>query len=548
MTLLQLVLTRHQKSVLGACALSLASAALSVGVLAFIERRLLHASTPSARTMLLLIGLLATLFAISSAAQLLMRKLGQRVLHDLRRTLAKRVLDSELAQLERVGPASLLASLNTDAGQISQALVSLPHAVYGAAVSVGAFAYLAWLSWPLFLSVALWIALTVALASVMLARCEAWFTRSRAVEDALQESYQGLVHGHRELTLNRLRARTFYEQELCVHAEQARSYGLRADSWAAINDSFVNVMALGAIGLALLVAASTGWASAATATTYGFTLLFLGTPLAGVVSAIPALIAGNVALRKIESLELAPYMEALEVPTGALLDFRTLALHAVCYRYPQRDEQAPFEIGPIDLSVRRGELLFIVGGNGSGKSTLARLLCGLCEPSDGEIRVDGQVLPGERVCELRPLTSGVFSDFHLFTQLLGPSGPAREASVDRWLQTLQLSQKATTRGGRLLDTRLSAGQRKRLALLLALLEERPLILLDEWAADQDPAFRLLFYRELLPQLRAAGKTVVAITHDDHYFDVADRVLKMDGGRLLPLHADPCAIASTDAAQ
>jgi putative ATP-binding cassette transporter len=537
MTLFQLVLTRHQKSVLVACALSLASAGLSVGVLAFIEQRLLRTQSPSTQTLLLLIGLLALLFVVSSAAQLLMRKLGQRVLHDLRCTLAKRVLDSELMQVERVGAASLLASLSSDAEQISHALVSLPHAVYGTAVSLGAFAYLAWLSWPLFLSVALWIGLTVALASLMLARCEQWFTRSRDVEDALQESYQGLVYGHRELTLNRQRARVFYEQELCAHAESARSYGLRADSWAAINDSFVNVMALGAIGLALLIAATTGWASPAIAATYGFTLLFLGTPLAGVVSAIPSLIAGNVALRKIASLELAAYTATFSAPPSGLGDFRSLARHAVHYRYPKRDEQAPFEIGPIDLQLRRGELVFIVGGNGSGKSTLARLLCGLCEPSRGEVRVDGRALPHERIQELRPLTSTVFSDFHLFTQLLGPSGTAPESAVQRWLETLHLSHKASAREGRLSDTRLSAGQRKRLALLLALLEERPLILLDEWAADQDPSFRRLFYRELLPQLKAAGKTVVAITHDDHYFDVADRVLKMDGGRLWPLHAE-----------
>ena len=537
MTLLQLVLTRHQKSVLWACALSLASAALSVGVLAFIEQRLLNTPTADARTLAMLAGLLAALFAVSSTAQLLMRKLGQRVLFDLRRTLAKRVLDSELAQVERVGAASLLASLNSDAEQISHALVSLPHAIYGSAVSLGAFAYLAWLSWPLFLCIALWLAVTVALASRMLARCDAWFARSREVEDALQESYQGLVHGHRELTLNRLRARTFYKDELCHHAEQARIYGLRADSWAAINDSFVNVMALGAIGLALALAAATGWASQATAATYGFTLLFLGQPLASVVSAIPSLIAGNVALRKIESLQLTEYTERLETPPSTLADFQSLALHAVHYRYPKRDEQTPFSIGPIDLQLRRGELLFIVGGNGSGKSTLARLLCGLCEPSQGEVRVDGRSLEPERIQELRPLASSVFSDFHLFTQLLGPAGPAPESSVQRWLETLHLKHKASARAGRLRDTRLSAGQRKRLALLLALLEERPLILLDEWAADQDPSFRRLFYRELLPQLKAAGKTVVAITHDDHYFDVADRVLKMDGGRLWPLHPE-----------
>lgn len=546
MNLLRFVAAQHRMSLVGASLLSVLSAALSVSVIAFIEQRLLGAQAHPGDALWQFGLLLSALFMASLTAQLTMRRLGHRVVYEVRRSLVKRVLDCDIARLERIGSAALLACLNKDAGEISMALVTLPNAIYGTAVCIGAFGYLAWLSPKLFLSVASWIAVTVILASRLVGQSERWFTLSRDVEDSLQENYQALVLGQKELTLNRLRARMFYEAEFSPNAQRARSHGLRADAWATLTDSFVSVMALGAIGLCFLVAHATGWASQAVAATYGLTLLFLGTPLASVVNAVPHILAGSVALRKIEGLDfpqLDPHFQDSEARAEPL---EQLALKHVYFRYPPRDGEAGFEIGPIDLELRRGELVFIVGGNGSGKSTLARLLCGLTTPAAGRVWLNGRALAAEDCTCLRALCSSVFSDFHLFTQLLGPSGEAAERDVTRWLTRLQLSHKQRIAAGRLSDTRLSTGQRKRLALLLAVLEDRPLLLLDEWAADQDPSFRRLFYTELLPQLRAAGKTVVAITHDEHYFGVADRVLKLDEGRLIPLAAADTRPMAVDA--
>ena len=191
--------------------------------------------------------------------------------------------------------------------------------------------------------------------------------------------------------------------------------------------------------------------------------------------------------------------------------------------------------------------MFLVGGNGSGKSTLARLLTGLHRPAAGEIRLDGRVLQPHEWQAYRQLFASVYTDFHLFARLLGPAGTEVEESlVGQWLERLRLRHKVRFANGRLADTRFSQGQRKRLALMLAMLEGRDILILDEWAADQDPLFRRLFYRELLPQLKAAGKTVLAITHDDHYFDQADRLLKMDGGRLSELTGEARDRATQDA--
>jgi putative ATP-binding cassette transporter len=190
-------------------------------------------------------------------------------------------------------------------------------------------------------------------------------------------------------------------------------------------------------------------------------------------------------------------------------------------------------VGPLDLTLRRGELVFLIGGNGSGKSTLAKLLTGLYRPQQGDLLLDGE--PMSDAPAYRQRFSAVFTDFHQFTELVGPEGEqAGPALVEAWLEDLAMRDKLAFEGQCVTNPELSQGQRKRLALLMAVAEERDLLLLDEWAADQDPQFRRVFYRDLLPRLQAMGKTVFAISHDDHYFDRADRLLEMHDGRLSEL--------------
>ncbi len=215
----------------------------------------------------------------------------------------------------------------------------------------------------------------------------------------------------------------------------------------------------------------------------------------------------------------------------------------VTFRY----QDNAFSVGPINLTIHRGELLFLIGGNGSGKSTLAMLLTGLYQPQSGEILLDGKALSAEKPEDYRKLFSAVFTDVWLFDWLLGPEGQqADPALVEKWLAHLQMSHKLELQDGKILNLKLSKGQKKRVALLLALAEERDIILLDEWAADQDPHFRREFYQVLLPLMQAMGKTIFAISHDDHYFIHADRLLEMRDGKLSELTGDERDAASRDA--
>ena len=540
MHLLRLILRHSLATLLFALLLSGASATLGVRVMAFINDHMIQQPNVDRAAMLEFGALLGAMFVITAAAQMIMTRLGHRLVYEIRRTLVKRVLDTDCERLEQLGTARILASLNSDTGHISSAFIALPNAVYGTVLTAGALAYLAWLSLPLFWAVAGWLALTIAVGWILLLRTHSRIELGRDVEDRLYEDYQAVINGRKELMLNRDRARHVYQQEFEPHAREGRDHEIHADTYNAVNESWANTMILGAIGLSFFLAQTYGWSDIGTATTYALTILYLRAPLTAAVSAIPGLLAGSVALAKVKSLELADHEPAFRTDHPRLpTDWRVIELNRVSYVYPPNGDEVGFTVGPLTLSLNRGETVFLVGGNGSGKSTLARLLAGIYRPTAGQIRVDGTSIDDASWPAYHRLFSSVYSDFHLFDQLLGPDGTqAHDHTVNHWLRSLQITHKAMIADGRLLDLRLSQGQRKRLALLLAALEERSVLILDEWAADQDPSFRETFYLELLPGLKAAGLTIFAVTHDERYFHLADRVMKMDGGVLLKLDRTP----------
>jgi putative ATP-binding cassette transporter len=257
-------------------------------------------------------------------------------------------------------------------------------------------------------------------------------------------------------------------------------------------------------------------------TGFTFAILYMVGPVQIILNSMAQLSRATVAMDRVESIgvqlsENARPEAALPAQTGA---------------YRSERDGAAFTLGPIDLSFRPGEIVFITGGNGSGKTSLAKLLTGLYQPESGTVRLDGQPVDEAGQERFYALFSAVFSDFFLFDSLLGLGRDSLDDDAAHYLRELQLDHKVKVVDGRLSTTELSQGQRKRLALLTAYLEDRPVYLFDEWAADQDPHFKNVFYHELLPALRARGKTVFAISHDDRFYDVADRVIKLDYGQVI----------------
>lgn len=190
---------------------------------------------------------------------------------------------------------------------------------------------------------------------------------------------------------------------------------------------------------------------------------------------------------------------------------------------------ARVSLGPIDLTVSSGEELFIAGGNGSGKTTLAKVLIGLYSPDEGHVMLNGQVVSKETRNNYRQLFSTVFVEGHVFDRLLGVE--LEQEKLRHFATLLGIEKYVDVETGHFSSQNLSRGQHKRLALLVACMDDRPILVFDEWAAEQDPGFKEIFYKQILPELRKQGKTVVAITHDDRYFSAADRVLKLLDGQL-----------------
>jgi putative ATP-binding cassette transporter len=272
------------------------------------------------------------------------------------------------------------------------------------------------------------------------------------------------------------------------------------------------------------------------------TTLFSASPLEAIMGWLPPFGQARISLNKVEQLG-----RFTGEPTANLVSAApeaSIELAGVSHAYRREGEDRGFMLGPIDLSLNPGEVVFLIGGNGSGKTTLAKLLVGLYSPENGVIHWNGRTVTDADRESYRQNFSAVFSDFYLFDRLVGLGRPELDADAAEYLRHLRLDHKVSVRDGVFSTTDLSQGQRKRLALLTAYLEDRPVYLFDEWAADQDPLFKRVFYTQLLPELRARGKAVLVITHDERYFSLADRIVRLEYGRLAAadFEHDPVSVA------
>ena len=532
---LLMMLGAKQGSVLSAVMLlSLCSAGLSVGVIVFIQHNMLN---PDGELVMLLVQfgmLLICLLLISTAAQVSLHILGHRFVYKKRYELVQQLLNTDIEQLEKIGGSSILASLNTDIRNITIAFVHLPELVYGAVLAIFAMIYLGFLSTSLFLVSLVMLSMTALIGYWLVYKISHYVQQVREYDDELFADYQAMIDGRKELALNPKRAQRFFHEEFDVNAKAYCEQVTKADIHNGFAGNLANTVILALIGLNYYLAVGLNWASLEVASTFALVILFMRSPLMSAVAALPALIAANVSMNKLTRLELNTDNLATE-SRNTYSGFKQLQFKGVEYTYQSETDESAFSVGPLNLTIEQGQLIFIIGGNGSGKSTFARLLTGLYRPQKGEVIIDGQPVSIASWHEYRTLFSAVFTDFHLFHQLLNGEGNNVESQqVEYWMNMLEMQHKVSYEDGKLSDVRYSQGQRKRLALLMAVLEQRDCLLLDEWAADQDPRFRHFFYQTILPLLKQRGKTIIAITHDDRYFNIADRVIKMDNGQLIEL--------------
>ncbi len=522
----------------GMVAIAIATGFLSGGSSAGLIALISHAAssgTPSRLTSIIwgFAGLAIVALITSIISQVMLIRLSQNAVLQLRMRLSRQILDSELSHLERLGNPRLLATLTEDIQAVANAVYQMPFIFINLAIVLGCITYITWLSWLVLLMVCGISVVAIASCQWLLNRGGQLLALAREDEDYLFKHFRTITEGVKELKLNYKRREDFLEEKLQSTANEFRDHNVNGLSLFAITSSWGQLIFFFALGFVLFVLPNLLTINPETLSGYILTFTYLVLPMDNIISKLPLLSKASIALQKIESLglSLASRTEISTVPPALKSDWHRLKFQSVTHTYYTEQEDNSFIFGPVDLTLYPQELVFIVGGNGSGKSTLAKLITGLYIPDNGEIWFDDELISEENREWYRQHFSVVFSDFYLFEELLGLKNSHLDAQARKYLQKLQLDHKVKVENGQISTTALSQGQRKRLALLTAYLEDRPIYLFDEWAADQDPVFKEIFYTQLIPELRSRGKTVLVISHDDRYFHLADRIIKLDYGKI-----------------
>ena len=535
MKLLLFLLRISRGIVAFAVLIGIVAGASSAGLIATINTRLGNSDLSSSGIAWFFALLVAMVLAANVTSQLVSTRLSQRTIFDLRMRLSRQVLAAPLRQLEEIGAHRILATLTEDVPVVASAILSIPSLCINAATLVVCLIYLGWLSKSLLVGMLVFVILGAVIYQLMVMKALTWIRLARKEQNDLMGHYRALTDGAKELRLHKDRRKAFLAQVLEPTALSFRRHVIIGNALYTAGGVWSTLMFYVFIGLLLFMLPGVEQVSRETLTGYTLTVLYVLGPLAGILGTLPALGRARVSLQQVESLGLSLTGAGVERETDSSprpsAAWRRLQLTNVTHSYHREAEDNSFLLGPIDMTFRPGEAVFLVGGNGSGKTTLAKLLTGLYEPETGEIRLDGQLITDENRERYRQHFSAIFSDFYLFESLLGLVSPDLDAQARAYLIKLQLDHKVEVRDGLLSTTELSYGQRKRLALLTAYLEDRPFYVFDEWAAGQDPFFKEIFYTQLIPELKGRGKAVLIISHDEKYFHIADRIIKLDSGKL-----------------
>jgi len=460
---------------------------------------------------------------------------SEAIIHRLRVRLLNEVRRSELLGLEEIGRPEIVVAITKDTAILTQAANLFAFGAQGIVLVFFVALYVAYLSPVAFMLSVLIVGGAGLLYHSSRRLISEGLSKAAERENRLFDRMVDLLDGFKEVRLNQARSDDLMSdiRDVSRRAANLKIEANSENSKLLVFAQSAMYLLLGAVVFVVPVVTDPGNSSVTKTTT---ALLFIVGTCFGLMQTASVLTAANAAASRLERLEAKLRATAVASPgDGAERKkrFDKLELQDVAFHYPDRPSEPGFKIGPVDLVLRPGELVFITGGNGSGKSTFMKVLAGLYAPDSGRISIDG-ILIDSSTHSLRELITAVFSDYHLFRTLYGiPDSETVE--ISRLLADFELDDKTHLHGREFDTLDLSAGQRKRLALLVGLLEKRPILLLDEWTANQDPDFRRKFYVELLPALIRSGLTVVVVTHDDKYveeLELPSRRFRMDEGRFV----------------
>lgn len=464
--------------------------------------------------------------------QISLIKFTRNLVYDMTIRLTGKIFSTSYQKFEKIDRGRVYTALNDDVARVGESTNVFLSLVTNIITVVGVFVYLASIAlWATLLTLSLIISLA-AIYYLVSTKTNIYFEKARDERSIFMTLINGLIDGYKEISLQ-LNKKIEYKNDV------ARSAGSYKDKIITADVRFVNAFMIGEFLLVALL----GFVAFGlpvmfqnieyfTVVSFVVVLLYLIGPINGILGNVPAIMVLKISWNRIQEFlkEIPANLDLSEASGMKETTLENIDLQGVTFSYSNQNKEHVFGVGPIDLKVKAGEILFIVGGNGSGKTTLAKLITGLYEPDNGKIFVNGKSVKPHEIGEYY---STVFSPPYLFEKLYSINAEELKEEINEYLELLELSHKVKIKDNKYSTTKLSGGQRKRLNLLQCYLEDSPVFLFDELAADQDPEYRRFFYRELLPKMKEMGKIVIAITHDDQYFDVADNVMRMNEGKLEP---------------
>ena len=481
------------------------------------------------------IGLCVVMLGSRAASMILLTRLTLTSTLNLRMRLSRQILSTPLRDLEKLGEARLLTSLTDDVPVITVALSTVPILAMNAAIVTGCLSYLGWLSWKLLIGVLVYMIVGAAIYQFAILKASRFVRLARESAEALMNNLRALTDATKELKIHQKRREVFLTDMLEASAVNLQRHNMMANVIFISNAILGQALIFALIGLLLFGLSGVISVSAQILTSYTVMMLYMMGPLESLLNSLPNFNRAVVAMQKVNQLGISLAQKSSENEIAgkklSTTGWESLELINATHTYYRENQENSFMLGPINMQIEAGEILFLTGGNGSGKTTLAKLILGLYAPETGQVKLNGEDITDENRESYRQYFSVVFTDFYLFDSLIGLDQTGLDERAQKYLSMLQLDKVVEVKDGKLSTIRLSQGQRKRLALLTAYLEDRPIYLFDEWAADQDPLFKEVFYYQLLPELKSRGKTVIVISHDDHYYHVADRVVKLDYGQI-----------------
>lgn len=468
------------------------------------------------------------------AVQTKMIKISRGIICDLRIKLIYKVFSTSYEKFERIDRGRIYSTMNDDIGTIGDSANTVVNIATSTVTAIVAFIYMA--------SVALWATVVTTLLIILITsvyfivsrRTHVLFDDARETRSVYMSLLNGMIDGFKELSLSRMR-KVEYKKDVEEITDEYRKKITGA------HIKFVNAFLIGESLFIVLLATVTFVAprvfhgmDVSVILNFVIILLYLVGPVNIILNSIPSLIQLRIAWKRVRLFidDIPANIKQLEIADNSHsekhepVSFKAMNLS---YKYEAGSNDS-FTVGPVDFEIKQGEAMFIIGGNGSGKTTLAKMLTGLYMPFEGALYVNNIKTNSSEVGELY---SAVFNPLYLFKKLYNVdcrNEPKLQVAAEL-LKHFQLENKVYIDNNEFSTIDLSTGQRKRLALLQCYLEDKPVYLFDEWAADQDPEFRYYFYKELIPIMKKQGKIIIAITHDDHFFDVADQIMKLDRGKV-----------------